>query len=103
MRQLVAQELDHLPPDTMLAQLRLHQPPPAGRMPVALLQPPASEGQVVEETKLGEMIERPLDDRISCAGASQPPFDLPATAWPRTEKSRRDLDSFLGARRLGLV
>ena len=52
-RQLVAQLLDHVAANAMLAQLGFDEAPAPRSVPIALLHPPPREGDVVDQAERG--------------------------------------------------
>ena len=66
-----AQLLDDLARHAVLAQLRLHHAPPARRVPVTLLRPPARECAIVEVAQRRQPLDGALHHRVLGAGAAR--------------------------------
>ena len=100
--QLRAPQLfDDLAGHAVLAQLGLHHAPPARRVPVALLRPPARECARRRGTPsaVRRSTVRSIT-RVLGAGTTQAPLQLPARARPRAQVAGGDLHGALLVRRL---
>src|SRR5207248_11239618 len=102
-RQLVAQLLDHVAANAVLAQLGFDEAPSPRSVSIALLDPPAREREVVDEAELGQVIERLRYDRVRCTRPPQPTLDLPAAPRPNAQEACSDLEGCLHPGRCSLA
>lgn len=97
---IASQLLDDLSRDAALAQLCLDQAAATGRMPVALLRPPAGECHVICQAHAGQPLEGALDQCVVSAGARQSAAELPAGPRPGGQVTGGDVERRVGVRRL---